>query len=363
MDERPSVCLNMIVKNESGIIKRCLDAARPYFDTWVIVDTGSTDGTQDLIRELLADVPGELHELPWKNFGETRTEALELARGKAERILFLDADDVLIVDPDADPLTSECDAYFTLIEVSNAVTFLRVNLTRTDQPWWWEGPVHETLGCRTPANIGTLKGWTIRSLPDGARSRSVNKWAGDAAILQAAVDKDPTNTRSVFYLAQSYRDAGEIGKSLRWYSERVALGGWDEEVWYSMYQMGMIHEWLGDWNRAMPMYLRAFQYRPTRAEPLVQLSQHYRMEHDYNVALMFSTKAVEIKKPGDVLFLDNNTYDWRTADEYAISLYWVGRFEDARKVNEQILASGKLPTEQVSRIVDNLKFCTDQLAT
>ena len=72
---RPTICLNMIVKNEAHVIRRCLDSVRPLIDTWVIVDTGSTDGTQDLIREIFADLPGELHERPWHDFGYNRSES------------------------------------------------------------------------------------------------------------------------------------------------------------------------------------------------------------------------------------------------------------------------------------------------
>jgi glycosyltransferase involved in cell wall biosynthesis len=44
--EAKSVCLNMIVKNESKVIERCLRSVKGCIDYWVIVDTGSTDDTQ-----------------------------------------------------------------------------------------------------------------------------------------------------------------------------------------------------------------------------------------------------------------------------------------------------------------------------
>ena len=61
--KRPSLCLVMIVKNESKVIKRCIDSVKDYIDNWVIVDTGSTDGTQKLIIDIMDEygIKGELH--------------------------------------------------------------------------------------------------------------------------------------------------------------------------------------------------------------------------------------------------------------------------------------------------------------
>ena len=95
---KETVCLNMIVKNEKDVIRRCLDSVIPVIDYWVIVDTGSEDGTQKIILDHLKNIPGELHERPWKNFEYNRNEALDLARECADYILFMDADDTLVFD-------------------------------------------------------------------------------------------------------------------------------------------------------------------------------------------------------------------------------------------------------------------------
>src|SRR2546423_765429 len=99
--ERPSICLAMIVRDEAAVIERCVDSVRDHIDTWVICDTGSVDGTQDAIRRTLADLPGELHERPWVDFGHNRTELMRLARGKADYLFLLDADWTVTIEPGA----------------------------------------------------------------------------------------------------------------------------------------------------------------------------------------------------------------------------------------------------------------------
>src|SRR5436305_6513507 len=107
-----SLGLCMIVKNEAHVIGRCLDSVAPHIGCWTIVDTGSSDGTQDQIRSRLADVPGEVHERPWRDFGTNRTEAIALARGKADYMLVMDADHVLHTPPGYQFRDLDADAYF-----------------------------------------------------------------------------------------------------------------------------------------------------------------------------------------------------------------------------------------------------------
>src|SRR3954464_1279870 len=103
-----TVCLNMIVKNEMANLDRCLGAVASYISCWVIGDTGSTDGTQEFIRNFFAarNIPGELHSFPFINFAQARNAALDRARASAmpfDYLLLLDADMELSVHAAAFP--------------------------------------------------------------------------------------------------------------------------------------------------------------------------------------------------------------------------------------------------------------------
>src|SRR5215467_7415772 len=111
MSNHQILCLNMIVRNEAPVIARCLASVRPIIDYWVIVDTGSTDGTQEAIRTLMADLPGELHERPWRNFAHNRNEALNLAQSHGEYVLWIDADDMLELEPQFKMPALQADSY------------------------------------------------------------------------------------------------------------------------------------------------------------------------------------------------------------------------------------------------------------
>src|SRR4051794_39725016 len=104
----------MIVRDEAAVVERCLESVRPLVDTWLVVDTGSTDATPELVGTSLADLPGELVHRPWRDFGTNRSALLELARGRADYLLLLDAD--MTVDAAPDPFAGlTADSY--LLEV------------------------------------------------------------------------------------------------------------------------------------------------------------------------------------------------------------------------------------------------------
>src|SRR5829696_8387503 len=180
-----AVCLNMIVRNESRVIERCLNSVRRFIDYWVIVDTGSTDGTQQLIRQCMRDVPGDLMERPWIDFAHNRSEALELARGKSDYVFVIDADEVLDSEKDFSFPQLTHDAYYLKIS-SGPIAFWRIQLFRNAPGWRYESAVHEYLVVPEMATDERLQGVWIDSHTDGSRAAEPGVYQQDIELLLSA---------------------------------------------------------------------------------------------------------------------------------------------------------------------------------
>jgi glycosyltransferase involved in cell wall biosynthesis len=321
--------LHMIVKDEAHVVERALRSVLPLLDWWVVCDTGSTDGTQDVVRSTLAGVPGVLLERPWVDFGHNRQEALDAARAfeharPGDYTLWLDADDEVVDLPAALP---DLDADGYQLEVGyGALSFQRVSLVRLDRPWRWHGVLHEVLDLPGAA-LATLPAPRIRQHHEGARSRDPETYRRDAAVLAAELGRRPGDPRTEFYLAQSWRDAGETERALVAYRQRAANpSGWDQERWYAGYQVARCLELLGrPAAEVADAYLDAVAAGPHRAEPLVDLARLERSRERFAVAALYARAAISLPPPAaDALFVDRSAYGWRAHDELAVSCYWAG---------------------------------------
>lgn len=352
----------MIVKDEAHVIERCLASVRPLLDWWVVCDTGSTDGTQDIVRRTLAGVPGALLERPWVSFGHNRQEALEAARSlehaaPGDHTLWIDADEELVdVPPTLPELTA--DGHYLDVEYGS-VRYQRLAVVRLDRPWRWTGVIHEHLDL-PGATTGTLPAPRVLVRREGARSLDPDRYRKDAALIELELRRTPRDPRLQFYLAQSWRDAGELERALVAYRVRATNpDGWAQERWYSLYQVAIILERLGSAPAEVAdAYLAAFAADPSRAEPLVELARFERLRERFDVALLYARAATRITAPpAGALFVDSDAYTWRHWDEVAISSYWTGRYADGVIAAQKALAVR--PDDE--RLRANLAWCQDKL--
>lgn len=354
---KPSICLCMIVKNEAGVIERCLASVRDVVDTWVISDTGSTDGTQELIRGALDGVPGELHEEPWVNFGHNRTLNIRHARGKADYLLLLDADHVLRQDGPLPRLTA--DAY--MLRHEGAMEYRIRRLVRGDLPWRYEGVTHEFLtadGNETQENLDAL---VVEDHADGGSRH--DKFERDARLLSAEMERDPSNTRTVFYLAQTMRDMGNTAEAIKLYERRASMGGWAEEVYYSLLQVGVLHADSGDLPAGLDALTRAWESRPQRLEACYELASRLRAVGRHHTAHAIVVACLDKEPPDDILFTQPWVYRWGLLCEFSITAYWVGDFKGALHACDRLLAMPDLPPAHRAQTLVNREFAVRKLAT
>jgi glycosyltransferase involved in cell wall biosynthesis len=372
---RHKICLSMIVKNEAPVICRCLEAVRPLIDYWVIVDTGSIDGTQNTIRAFFHDLPGELHERPWVDFAHNRSEALALARNHGDYSLIIDADDVLELPPGFKLPYLNADSY--AVEIHNrSRRYWRPQIVRNTVAWRYEGVLHEFLSCvgkdgrrmftenRTQKR---LPGARIRMSEEGARRRSsaVERFQRDAMVLEGALqtETDPfLVSRYKFYLAQSYLDSGDKQKALQAYQERSKLGGWEQEVFISLYRSANIKADLGfDDDDVIGTYVQAHSVCMNRAEALHGASRYCRIKQRFQRGYDLAKRALQIRLPDDGLFLEEWVYEYGVLDEYAVNAYWIGRYEESLKVCQKILGLRSISEDLRKRVQANADFAAQKL--
>lgn len=368
-----TLTLCMIVKNEAHVIERCLASVLPVIDYWVIVDTGSTDGTQQKIKDFFDrnGINGEIHERPWINFGHNRSEALELAqKTHTDYALMIDADEILVFDSGFDPIAFKdglnADLYNIFAQFGQT-RYHRPQLTSNKKKFYYRGVLHEYVDCHDPiATRDFVRGFMNTPIQDGARSSDPQKYAKDAANFEDALASGTVEEKDFnryhFYLAQSYRDSQQWEKALAAYLKRADLGGWNEEVFYSLYQAGRIMEILEKpVDNIIQVYFKGYQTAPWRAESLWAAARLCRAFSRFDQGYRFAKQGLKIRYPEGALFVGQGIYEWALLDEFAIASYWTGHYRESRIASIQLMKDGKFPPDQKERIEANMKFASESI--
>ncbi|MCW5866025.1 MAG: hypothetical protein KIS61_02070 [Candidatus Eremiobacteraeota bacterium] len=224
--------------------------------------------------------------------------------------------------------------------------------------WRYKGVVHEYADCPEATVPGYLPGLEYHvSAGEGARSRNPQKYLDDARLLEKALVAEPDEPRHVFYLAQSYRDAGLLPEAAEAYERRCRLEGWVEERYVAHLERARLLKRLQNPTQVPAELLFAYQLNPYRAEALTELAQFYREHGQWNLAHLFAGRAAELKMPVEGLFLEEPAYRWRAQDELAVAEFYTGRFGQARERTEKLLQEAALPEMDRQRLQNNLLHC------
>lgn len=363
--EKKTICLNMIVKDEKDVIERCLNSAKPLIDYWVIFDTGSTDGTQDAIRECMKGIPGELHESPWVNFEHNRNEALEVAKKRGDYIMWIDADEVLLYDDDFEIPKLEKDFYHMIVRQLDAADARRCAVIRSDLDWKWVGVLHEVLHCDQARTHDLIRGvMNICNSATGARSKLPPevKYMKDALVLEKALEKEPNNSRYMYYLGISYSAANELEKGLEAFKKRIEMPSNDwEETYQALYNIGSLQEKMGQYEIACESFIRAYQFRPIRREPLYRAAQAYRKSGNPFVGYLVAKHALTIPYPEGEACVQYQAYDYATDVEFANCALLSGFWQEGLEASKGLLNNPTLPEEHLPSIQSNYELAQSRL--
>jgi tetratricopeptide (TPR) repeat protein len=359
---KPLLALVMIVKDEAKSIVQTIRSCLPIVDRVVILDTGSTDGTQALVHETCKKVDYELHEAEFVDYSTTRNEVLDIVGESVVFTLMLSGDETLLY---AKKLRDFCErfrdaegeghgAYYVTVELGKCCRFLSPRLARTSDGWRYEGVVHEILTKpgQTAPQLTVPEAYVYHQRTS-TKEQMRATWLRHKQLLEEELKRRPGHPRTTFYLAQTLQALGQNEQAQNLYESRAKMAGWKEETFIAIMRRGDCFNDLGQWQEAQTQYLLAYSMCPYRAEPLCKIANHYYDRHNLPLVHLFASRAAKIPYPKKAkLFVDPNVYSFQSHDLLAISSYYVSEFEEGRLAAMRAL--GAHPDDE--RLQKNLEF-------
>jgi len=314
----------MIVKNESKNIPRLIESLKNIIDDYVIIDTGSTDNTKEIIKQSCDkfNIKGHIETIPFKNFAFNRSEGLRLGRekSKSDFLLLLDADMVL-EDKGFDKNQIIGKEVIAIKQKNPFIEWSNVRLISTKVPATCIGVTHEYYDTKwgRVEDINTLE---IRDIGDGGCKE--DKFERDIRLLEQGIKDEPNNNRYHFYLAQSYKDTNNLDKAIEYYKKHIEMPGWEEEIWYSHYMISALYLRKNMIKEAEEWALKGFMYRPIRAEALYAICKYFRENNNHSKAYQYYSMAKSLPAPrDDKLFIQTNVYDYELDYENSIINFYI----------------------------------------
>jgi glycosyltransferase involved in cell wall biosynthesis len=364
--------LTQIMKNEAHVAHRMLNSIKSIIDGIVVVDTGSTDDSINIVRKWGEDNGVETHviERPFDNFENSRNESFKKAReiflgrndGHTYYNFWLDFDEQIEIDANFNKQKIDKDLYMFNTYIG-AMKYTRNELCRLDKAFRFYGPVHEFIVC-DDKNItsGLMEGLTVRVKMDGGswQSNIPAKYLSHAHVLEKYInDTNRQDPRWVFYTAQSWHDSAcvqdnkdendeRLRRSMKFYKERVSRpDGYPEEIFYAQYRIGTIMRAMEEpWNLALNELLKAYSFDPLRGEPIKAIIDYYLAVGEWHNAYLFSSfgkKNFHNKNPYPtrLLFVDETLYVWKFLECHAAACFYTGRRDEAKQTYLEMVKISK----------------------
>ena len=395
----------LMVKDEAKNIIKSLDSC-PKSEYVFIFDTGSSDNTISMIQEWCTNNKKKLFlkEGTFVNFSESRNVMLDfidetLVQQKINDIflLLLDSNDELKNEDNLIQFIQEKknDSGNQKIEVwqvqqhwytnNNAADVylnfrlqrICVNETNPKSLWRYKGSVHEYLIREPMAEVFANAPLTFSIYQDrmADSEKSMSRYDRDCELLLKDLEEKTYPSRTLYYLAQTYRCLGNLDKAIHYYERRVLeySNEFLEETFNAAYQVGLLRlqmALLKNMKEEQPVdkndqeigegivwLLRSFSIQP-RVEPLIELTKLYLQNNNFYTAYMFCKQACSLDFPKDaILFVNKQFYNYTRWHQMGHVAFYVGKYEEGLMACEKAIMM--CPDEEVNK--SNKQFYIEKL--
>jgi tetratricopeptide (TPR) repeat protein len=373
--EDPLLVIVLMVKDEALVIKETL---QPYLSVrsdcaFFVFDTGSADDTVAVTKKFFQDNQIDrvvIEQEAFVDFSTSRNRALQLAQDAFPQATFMLMPDAEWYLRNVDGLIRFCaehkhdkiPSYLVRIKHS-LIDFYTPRLMRCRSGIQFVGVVHEILNsCAVEKVSPEVFFWW--SPIDTSIKKSQKRWVRDCALLLQEYERNPSDPRTVFYLAQTYDCLDDLKNACLWYERRMLLCAstavfLNEENFLTSYRLARVYEKLGNWEKALSKYLTAYSIRPVRAEPLIRLAKHYWDSGEIATSFVFAQRAVEIPYPiEDQLPIDKELYEYTRYDLLGCAAWYVEKYE----LGLEAVTRAMQVSPDASHLRENMNLYTQKLA-
>ena len=355
----------MLAFNEAKVIARCIASVKKFISAWCIIDSHSSDGMKQIVQSELGHLPGMIVDRTWEGFAVGRNQSVELAKQFCcDYLLIIDADDTLELSPTFTMPMLTSDQYFVQHR-DHGYTYSRQHLLKASIPWVYEGIIHEEPSQLPSYTHKFLDDAWILSHCDGhSHEHKKEKYLRDAALLEAELAKNPQNSRYQYYLAQSYKDAGEFELAIKHYDVRARMPGQRDEAYVSQLLASQLREILKRSDQEIiSSYIVAHELEPIRPEASYYLTNFLQAHGCNETSYMFAKRAVDIissnLRQKDFIYCEDAVYDWKAYDALSVSAYVTGKLQEAVHYATLAHNCSSLPESERMRISENLRTFSD----
>jgi len=315
-----------ICKNESLFAERWYNSVKEA-DAVIVTDTGSTDGTVELLKSLGATVHSETVE-PWR-FDAARNLSLSYVPEDADICVCCDIDEVFepgwrakleavwdenpIVVQNCGVLGKYTHIWSSSTDAEPTLNFMCPKIHQRDG-FRWKYPIHECL-----EYIGSKRYFemqipevVIYHKPDPNKSRS-----SYLPLLEIAVKEMPNDSRMNFYLGREYMYIGDWQNCIRTLKKYLSLSIWSEERCAATRYIAFAYKESGEFAEAIKWYNAAIAECPYMREPYVDYAVFCRQQGDFAMEHFLSSEALRIANKSDVYI--NEAYCWDGSPEMMLN--------------------------------------------